>query len=447
MKHTRTVICLAGVLPLLAAAPAIAQEPNPYVRFTFSQGLRLSDNPDLVPDPPGATLVARTGLGFELGAETRVQSLRLTLGTDLEGRFGEADRDYDFVNDRATLAFAREGKNAGLTLTARYANTPFEDIEIGEETDPDFLVIDAGRRETKSVALGFDIGRDARAALDVRLRWSSTDYVDTVDPDLLDSETIGIDTRATFALSGALNASLSAGLTETDEEGDVERRTSYLGVGLSGETARGFSFSGSVTYDRARTTGGANPKDEDGVGFDLALTQDRPLGAYTLNLGSRIDEAGRVSRINLGRAMDLPRGDISWSVGVTDYDDSDPGLTGSVAWSQETRDGVFSANIVRTQRPNDAQPYADTRIGLAYRGELTEISRWGASLDYFSEDQLNGDDDANRTNASVTYSRDLTRDWSLSTGYEYTLVDPADGADRDRNSVFLNLQRDVTFGF
>lgn len=447
MTHTRTVLCLASTMSLLATAPATAQEPNPYGRFTFSQGLSFSDNPDLVADPPGPTLTATTGLGFEYGSETRIQTLRLSLGTDLEGRFGEAERDYDFVNDRASLTFARDGKNAGMSLRATYANTPFEDIEIGEETDPDFLVIDAGRRESRSVSLGFDIGRDARASLALDLGWRRTDYVNTVDPDLLDSETLDLDARAGFDLTRTLQASVLAGRSETDEEGDVTRETSYIGVGLSGETARGFTFSGDLTYDRAQTTGGANPKDEDGVGFNLALSQDRPLGAYSLTLGSRIDEAGRSSRITLGRQLELPRGGLNWSVGVTDYDDADPGLTGSVAWSQETRDGRFSANLQRTQRPNDASPYADTRIGLSYSGDLNEISRWGASLDYFAEDQLNGDDDADRTSAQVSYSRDLTRDWSLSTGYQYTRVDPADGEERDSNEIFLNIRRDVTFGF
>lgn len=447
MRHTRTVFCLASTLPLLAAIPAASQEPNPYGRFTFSQELRLSDNPDIVEDPPGATLTARTGLGFEYGAETRVQSLRLSLGTDLEGRFGEADRDYDFVNDRATLSFSRDGANAGLDLTARYRNTPFDDIEIGEEGDPDFLVIDAGRRELQSIGLGFDIGRDARTSLEFDLGWSKTDYVDTVDPDLLDSETFDLDARASFALTRSLDASLLAGIQETDEEGDVTRESSYIGVGLSGETRSGFTFSGDLTYDRSETVGGANPKDVDGVGFNLSLRQDRPLGAYSLTLGSRIDDAGRYSRISLGRDLELPRGGLSWSVGVTDYDDTDPGLTGSVSWTQETRDGLFVADLQRTQRPNDSVPYADTRVGLTYSGDLTEISRWGASLSYFAEDELNGSDDASRTSASVSYSRDLTKDWSLNTGYEYTLVDPASGEDRDRNSVFVTIQRDVIFGF
>ena len=447
MRHTRTVFCLAGTLPLLAAIPAAGQEPNPYGRFTFSQEFRLSDNPDLDVASSGSTLTARTGLGFEFGSETRVQTLRLSLGTDLEGRFGDDAEDYDFVNDRARLTFAREGKNAGVDLSAQYNNTPLDDIEIGDEIDPDFFVIDGGRRERKSVSLGFDIGRVSRTSFEFDLRWTDTDYVGTLDPELVDSETIDLDARAGFALTRSLNASVLAGLQETDEAGGVTRETSYVGLGLNGETRGGFTFSGDLTYDRAETIGGADPKSEDGVGFNLAFTKDRPLGPYSLTLGSRIDEAGRRSSISLGRDMELPRGAFSWSVGVTDYDDSDPGLTGKLSWSQETRDGVFSANLSRTQKPNDSAPAADTRIGLSYKGDLTEVSRWGASLDYIAEDELNGNDDASRTSASVTYSRDLTRDWSLNTGYEYTRVDPATGQDRDSNAVFVNIQRDMTFGF
>lgn len=447
MTHTRTGLCLTSTLTLLLASPALTQEPNPYGRLSFSQELRFSDNPELASDAPGSTLTAVTGLGFEYGAETRVQQLRLSLGTDLEGAFGEADRDYDFVNDRADLSFSREGKSAGVDLAVQYRNTPLEDIEIGEDGDPDFLVIDAGRRETKSASLGFDIGRNARASASFDMSWRQTDYVGTLDPDLVDSETLDLDSRASFAVSKTLTASVSAGVEDTDEEGDINRETSYFGVGLSGETGGGFTFSGDLTYDRTETTGGTNPRDEDGIGFSLAFTQDRPLGAYSLTLGSRIDEAGRSSRISLGRRMDLPSGGLSWAVGVTDYEDGDPGLTGSLEWSQETRDGQFSANLSREQRADDGQPLADTRIGLSYTGDLTDVSQWSASVDYFSEDELNGDEDAQRTSASVTYSRDLTSDWRLNTGYEYTRIDPASGEDRDRNSVFVNIQRDVTFGF
>ena len=58
-------------------------------------------------------------------------------------------------------------------------------------------------------------------------------------------------------------------------------------------------------------------------------------------------------------------------------------------------------------------------------------------------DELAANEDDNETTASIAYRRELTSDWSMLTGYEYTRDDNGD----DENSIFLNIQRDITFGF
>lgn len=450
MNHLRTGVAFTGTLTLLLTTAAEAQEPNPLGTLTFSQGLEISDNPALDINKPGTVVTSVTGLGFALDASTRVQTFRLSLGTSIEGEFGPGapgTRDFEFVNERASLSYGRESASTVLDFNANYNKLRFEDIAIQQAFDPDFLIIDAGSRERTSLALGLQTGRNSRIGFDFGVRYSKTDYLDTIDPQLIDDEKWDVDAAGNFALTRSLTGRLLAGVSVEDEATGVRRENSYVGVGLAGETRGGLTFSTDVTFDRSETSdNGTLTSEQDGVGFSLAFSQDRPLGAYNLSIGSRVDDAGRSSRINLGRTMDLPRGSLSWSIGVEDFDNTDPDVIGSVAFTRQMRASSFTASLSRDSRVDNSVPYTDTRLSLTYQGELSPVSNWSASLSYFEDEELNGPDDSTRTSATVGYSRELTEDWRLNTGYSYTRVEnPTD--DRDRNTVFLNLQRDITFGF
>jgi hypothetical protein len=50
-------------------------------------------------------------------------------------------------------------------------------------------------------------------------------------------------------------------------------------------------------------------------------------------------------------------------------------------------------------------------------------------------------DDTSRADLRATYRRDLTRDWQLSTGYEYRIREESDIGEATSNRVFLTLER------
>ncbi len=238
-----------------------------------------------------------------------------------------------------------------------------------------------------------------------------------------------------------------AGITR-EEESDVagtERETSYVGLGVATRTAGGLSFTGDLLFDRSetKTTTPATSRTEDGIGVSLSVRQDRPNGFVGASLSSRIDDAGRRTRADVTRSFDTRTGALAVSLGVVDQEGTDDlQLVGSLSYSISTPRSVFSAELEQDATTDDGDTVLDTSLTLAYRQEINAVSGWETELGYFASDELNGDDD-NRTTASVAYTRDLTDEWSMRTGYAYSRDDGGDA----ENSVFFNIERDITFGF
>lgn len=457
MTYTRTAVALtttALALTLSAPSALVAQEGSGLRgTISFRQGLEISDNPGLTSDPSGIVTQSRTGLDFSLASETKTELLRVSIGTDVFAEFGTDNDDIELNNDRAVLFYSRESVNSRLAFDARYANTRLDDIVFGTDLDPDIFVLDGGNRETTSASLTFETGLARPLGFEITARTRRVDYVGTADPDLEDQETLSVDTVTRFRINPQVSGRLVAGWSErntSDIEGTtVERK--YLGLGIEGETSRGLSFSGDIIYDVVDTTTDtpASSREEDGVGFDLTVTQDRPAGELGFAFSSRIDDNGRQTRAIARRAFDLPLGGLELSLGIIDFadDSSNPRLTGTVGWSRETPRGGFSANLSQTPSADDGDTYVNTRLSVNYRQEINNISSWNAGVTYAAVDQLGGDDDDSRASASVSYTRDLTEDWQLRTGFEHIRVEEAGGDDRRSNTVFFNLQRDFSFGF
>jgi hypothetical protein len=109
----------------------------------------------------------------------------------------------------------------------------------------------------------------------------------------------------------------------------------------------------------------------------------------------------------------------------------------------ELPDGELSAGLTRTASTEDGDAVLGTTVELSYLKEIDPISSWSAELEYVETEDLGLGSADSRSSATLSYSRDITPEWSLSTGYTYARDDDGD----TDNSIFLNIGRDITFGF
>lgn len=454
MKHIRTRAVLPAVLalqPILLSSQALAQEDAPGLVgvLSFSQRLDYSDNPDFVVDPDGGAFEPRTDLGFTLSSVTRTETFRLSLGTVYEGAFDDDANDFEFVRDTASVTYVREGIASRLELGANYLETELDDDIIEVVFDPDDLIIDGGSRQRLSASATFETGLNAPFGFRLSTAYSDVSYQDTTDDDLEDSEEFSVDALARFQLTRTLNARALAGWSrETEDDATATERTRrYVGFGLGGETRGGLSFSADITYDEVETDRTTGTETTDGVGIDLSVSQARPNGSIGASLSSRVDEDGRLTQARISRALDLPDGQLSFSLGVIDSDDADLRPIASLSYSRETKRGALVATLSQTPTTDDGESVVNTALRVNYSSEINNISGWSAALAYSESNELGSEDDASRASATLSYRRNLTKDWDLRAGVTHARRESSDEAERTENSIFLSLERDFSFGF
>ena len=117
-------------------------------------------------------------------------------------------------------------------------------------------------------------------------------------------------------------------------------------------------------------------------------------------------------------------------------------FVGGVSYTVARKNAEITATLQQAALSSGGDTLVSTNLALAYRRQITQYSSWEAELSYLATDELIANESEDETTATIGYRRDLNSDWSMFTGYEYT---KGDGS--PQTSLFLNLERDITFGF
>lgn len=407
--------------------------------LSFSQGFELSDE--------RPRLTSRTGLGFGVRSETRAETLDFRIGTQILGETGNgADDDFSIENSFGRLAYTRRGAGSELSFSARYSERDLGDRTFAPDPEnaPDVFVSDTGTSEVALVNAALEFGNDAPFGLRLETGYRKQTYVGTSDPDLTDTETISADALARFRLTPTRAIRALAGYSVEDEEGvPFDTETTYVGIGFEDATSGGLSYSADVLFDRVE---GATT--DDGVGLELSVTQERPRGTIGLDVRSRIEDDGRTTSASVRQTIALPTGGLAYSLGVVDLEgDTSLRPRASLTYRRELKSAALSATLLREPSIDGATVTNDTQIGLNYSQEINSASGWSAALSYRVADELGTGADDERAAARITYTRSLTEDWQMNAGVEHIREIDAGGPSDSSNTLFFNIQRDITFGF
>ena len=409
---------LAAGSVVLATGMAFAQDDTatgPRLTFGINQGLEVSTNAALNPDPAGQTVLATTGLSFGLRDETARMAFALDASTGLRIVDGPntAGTETTLADPQVTLAYSRLGATSRFDLTAGYQVIDIAFLRpLAEFTNPDGTVTlppdfndlqGSGTRESLSFDVQLTLREDAPFGLVLAAGVTDLRYADVTDPDLTDS------TRSYASVTARLN------LTE------VTTAT----VGLS--------------YSQFSDAGGIS----DTVGLQTGLTINRPDGALRFSLALADEADGTQLSFGVGRDFDLPSGALSFDLGAVRGTDGTVNLTGAVQLTQTFAQGTASASLSQglTSGSGDAEELR-TVLALGLSRDLTPLSSLDLGLTWvMSEDTATGlGVDSATLSASLGYA--LGPDWSLNTGYRYETRDE-DGVGPAQNHVlFVGLQRD-----
>ncbi len=438
-----------------SAAWAQAQEDGLIggARFTadVSLGLRYEAEEDDETE-------TRFGNTFTLGvfSITRNQRFAFQVGAfagwdDLE------DSAFDVTNPRIGLDYAIFNRGYELSFDIDYVEAEVGDDDDDDDFDADDLLDDdTGTRETASARVRLITGRDARFGTDTVLGYRQVTYTDVTDPDLVDLIGHDLSTTLRFTLDPRIELRFFFGWEETDEEDAVNTLETVTTAGIAGDFLidRAWRSSARLSFDWTETEiddgfGGRITTEAEGYTFSNTVTRDMRNGSLAFAGTRRDDDGLAFSSLVVTRALELPGGAaVSAAGGVVIFDDGEARPLLGLAYDHEILRGR-TISFDFTQRPgfnDDDETVIRTVAEARYTHDLTRISRMAVTGDLRRVDVIDGvSDDAVVATLGLSYTHDLTRDWSLTAAAsrEYSYED---GDRTDRTDVIsLNLARSFSW--
>lgn len=455
--QSRTITIVSTAALLAAASYTYAQDTGePAFRLTVDvgTGLRVGNNVGLEDPAEGTTTTSRTTLNFGLVSETRTSRLTAGVSTGLDFRDEPGTgSEFDFVTPNSFITYSQNAANSAVQATLRYRDELLDErilTFLDEDLQPVDFVVDVGRLQRLSGSARLSLGIEAPLGFDATLSFDDREYTDTFDPDLYDRRTVSLATVTRLRFSDVMTGRLLASVRQFDAE-DVpttERTSTSLGFGLSYEISPRTRVNADVTYDRIETTEfGAFTETTDGIGFSVAAVTDLPNGSITGSIRQTVNTSGDRTTINLGRAMELPLGALSYGVGYTFSDEGEDRLTADFAISRDLPTGSVQATLTQQAGVNDDEEQVlVTRVGVAYNQEVNSVSGFTVNfgLGRTEEIGLAGSDETTRANLGLTYRRELTEDWDWTLGYQTQYLKENAGSARNSNTVFTRIDRRFT---
>jgi hypothetical protein len=419
--------------------------PGIVARFDVTQRLEYSDNPDL--DVVGSPdFFGRTVLGFGLESVTNIDRFALNIGAEIdEGR--ENLPNFDLRNSSVGLAYDRDTRNALLGLDLRYREADTTSAISDEDflIDPNIINQTGGTRKTYFGGLEAAIGREAPIGASFVWSYSETTFNDTNDPDLTNQSNNDFLGQIDFRITPRITVSPFAKYIDFDAQGNgVNRKTTGFGTSVSLEVSSIFTVDLDLSQDKVVRSGAQTGTDE-GLSGGFDVIRAMPDGSMGLSYASDVtsNDGGRRSFLSVSRDMDLPRGDLAFSLGVTGTDTIGTDPLVNVGYRHELSTALLSFNL--SQNVNtDSDNVEQTRTSLRanYNQQINNLSSFGASIGFFNINDLGvTGNDSQRVDISLSYRYDLTRDWGLVSGYRHSLLTRDTQSDRSSNTIFVGLER------
>lgn len=403
---------------MLLPAGLWAQQSGVQLTFGVSQRLEVTGNRTLNADSEGTTVQAVTGLSFGLLSETANSTFRFDTSTSLNAiRDPDGSSGADLLSPRLALRYGHSARNASFDVSASYVESdiaflrPLTDFvdDTGQILLPDDLdnLNGTGLRRNTNLGGRLSFGDAGPIGLTLRAGYSDTNYVDTSSASLVDFDRL--DLGATLRLD--INSVTSARVGTTWSR-----------------------YDNATTPDRI--TRGVN------AGVDIA----RPNGSVGATISFTDGPDGSRSAFGVTRSLDLPRGTLSGSLGISRDSGDDIALNGGLRYSQQLPNGQFdiALNRAASVSATDAERVTTT-LSMGISQALSPISGVSANFDYVDNKDAATNLSVVSASLSINYNRQLTADWGLTAGYRHDLRDPEAGGRADSNSVFVQVGRNFQF--
>ncbi len=406
------------------------------VTLTYAEGLGFEDDETF--------LTSRFGLG--LNSETRNQTFRLNLSTDLDKSL-EDGFEADFDDPTLSLAYGLENRSSALGFDLRFRRSDIDTLVSNNDVISPALVDDEGTREVLSSQIRFETGRDAPFGATFTLGYTETNFLDTASTSVDDSTDINGSGTLRFDINPQISARIGLALSELDRESSVDVRRESLSFGASILLNPVWNADVELGFTKVTQSGSIPRSVEDGISLTLALSRAMKNGALSGTLQSNLDENGRRTSLQINRELALRGGDLGFGFGLSEDDDSgDIDPLYSLSYNYDLPRGTFNASF--------QQQFSSDDVGVETLNSLLRVS---TSQDLTPRDRITARaslNDSNRQGMAIDtqqfdigfdYSRELTQDWALTGSYTHSRNTDSNGSDQTDDTLFLGLQTRITW--
>lgn len=442
----RVTILGLSTAPLLLSGGFIwAQDAGGIqATFDFSQRFEYTEEDGItVGSDEGLRTI--TGLGFTLSSESRSQRLAFSGFTNVAKNLTNSD-GVEFEDTVVALDYARFSRNSELTFGLTYRRDEVDDLAFDTELllDDDITSGD-GQREIFGVATGLTLGREGPITATLTQAYERSVYSDTIDPSLNDSDTRSATGRLSFQVSPVLTTDIFAAWTEVDEDGPtaLDRRFWRAGVGAVYDISPATTLRGELFYED-ESSEDDELTEENGIGYALSVTTDRPNGEISLSFEEEQTINGTRREALIGRSYDLRRGSLSFAVGATRTEGFSTQSLANVAFDFQIDPlSTIRMELDQTAGVNDDDSeVVNTRFDMSYTRNISSLSDISASIALVDENVIGtGLGDEQSVRFDLTHRYEITRDWNLVSGFEFSSVDEDTSERRDRSTLFLGIER------
>ncbi|NHB77060.1 hypothetical protein [Rhodobacter calidifons] len=437
--HIVAGLCAVGAACLTGAASA--QEGGVLLTFGIENRLEISRNAGLSVPGEGTEVANVTLLSFGLVSETPLDRLTFGVTGGLVARTGDEGSEFDFGRSALTFAYSREVPSAALALAAEFrsddADSFGDDLgDIGAD----------GTRSDLSLSARLETGRTSGVGLAFGLAYDRTDYQDTTDPDLVDSEEWRGDVAAILRFSEIATGRIGLRYRHREEEdlGTTTTDATTVFAGLDYAISERADLSVELGYTETETEDGGVIARERGPDASVRLSYDMPVGtAYALLSVTTDADEGQRQTFEIGRALETGRDTLAVRLGVTHGDETGTDVIGALEWTRALPDGSLGVSLERRvgYDADDDERVADSIFSLNLTRNLNETTTLLFDASYALRDSPS--ERIEQVDLDAGFRHQLTRDWGLSGGVGYTVRHEGGRAESPR--LFLALSRDFQF--
>lgn len=439
-------------MPLLVFPAALwAQETGTGgVNITFEIGQRFEyvEEEGFVGATRDEGLRSLTTLAFGISSETRNQRLAFDLSTGVAQNLTNGG-STEFESTRASLDYTISNRNTELTFAGFYQRDEVDDLAFDTSLADTTINTGVGQREIFNLTTGLTVGRDALVTGTLTHVFEKSEYSDTIDPTLNDSHRQSVEGRLSFQIAPNLETSVFGSWSETDEQGvgATDRRTSRVGIGAVYEVTPATTLTGEIAYSEEESRA-AIVSETDGLNYAFSLTHDRPNGAISLNFSEDDTLNGKRRQVSVGRSYMLRRGELSFSLGASKTDGFDIQPIAALGLNLEIdRNSTIEISLEQSGGIDGANnEVINTRLDMSYERELTSLSQISAGFALVEENVLAaGGIDRRAITLDLSHNYQLGGDWDLVSGYAHSSVRTDGQPTRERNTLFLGIQKSFAY--